>query len=190
MTADEPTARTRSSPAPPEGWVEMQLRGLLVDPNTDTPVVILRQVDGTLYLPIWIGGFDSNAIALALEGATLPRPMTHDLMRSLLKALGAEVERVEVHALIEGTFHARLVLAPAATETGESEARRPTPPKVDARPSDALALALRVGAPIWAATAVLRAAVDDSRAHATETDDKLREWLERLRPEDLGKYEM
>ncbi|KAB2965534.1 MAG: bifunctional nuclease family protein [Thermoanaerobaculia bacterium] len=165
---------------PPEGWIEMRLRGLIVDPNTDAPVVILREEGGSLYLPIWIGVFEANAIALVVERVETRRPLTHDLLRSILAALGGELARVEIHALIEGTFHARLVLRAA---DGSERV-------VDARPSDALALALRTGSPIWTARLVLDEALAKARAHTADTDEALKEWLENVRPEELGKYEM
>jgi bifunctional DNase/RNase len=161
-------------------WVEMRLRGLIVDPNSDAPVVILREEKGELYLPIWIGVFEANAIALAAEGVLTRRPMTHDLLRSVVEEMGARLVRIEIHALIEGTFHARLCLK---TELG-------TELGIDARPSDAMALAIRMSAPIWAARKVLEQAVTSARAYETRDEEKLREWLERARPEDLGKYQM
>lgn len=169
-----------SGEQPGAGWVEMKLRGLIVDPNSEAPVVILREEGGSLYLPIWIGVFEANAIALAVEGVELRRPMTHDLMRGLLEALGATLRRVEIHSLLEGTFHARLLLT-----AGDGEEL-----VVDSRPSDAMALALRTGAPIWTAREVLDQAVSTSRAYESPDEDKLREWLEQARPEDLGKYPM
>jgi uncharacterized protein len=169
-----------SGEQPGTGWVEMKLRGLIVDPNSEAPVVILREEGGSLYLPIWIGVFEANAIALAVEGVELRRPMTHDLMRGLLEALGAKLRRVEIHSLLEGTFHARLLLT---ARDGEEHV-------VDSRPSDAMALALRTGAPIWTAREVLDQAVSSSRAYESPDEDKLREWLEQARPEDLGKYPM
>jgi len=157
----------------------MQVRGLILDPNGETPIVILRQQDGAIYLPIWIGPFEANAIAVALEGVSPPRPMTHDLMRAILEDFGATMERVEIHDLVEGVFYARIILA---TADGEKQ--------VDARPSDALALALRVGAEIRTAAHVLEAALSDSKAAEATDEERLREWLENARPEDLGKYQM
>jgi bifunctional DNase/RNase len=167
---------------PPEAgdWVEMKLRGLIVDPTTEAPVVVLREEGGSLYLPIWIGVFEANAIALAVEGVKTRRPMTHDLLRSTLVSLDAVLERVEIHSLIEGTFHARLLLR----RVGGEEV------VVDSRPSDALALALRTGSPIWTAREVLDEAVSTSQASEIDDEEKLREWLRKVRPEDLGKYSM
>lgn len=166
--------------SPPDGWVELQLRGLIVDPTSESPVIILRQVEGALLLPIWIGAFEANAIALAVEGVKVPRPLTHDLLRAAIESLGATVRRVEIHDLAEGTFFARLVLG------GESGTRV----EVDARPSDAIALALRVGAPIWAAQPVLAAALSTAKAMEETDEERIREWLEKAGPDELGKYSM
>jgi len=169
-----------SDESPGPGWVEMRLRGLIVDPDNEGPVVVLREEGSTLYLPIWIGVFEANAIALALEGVATRRPMTHDLLRGVLEGLGTRLERVEIHALVEGTFLARLRL-----RTGGGEAV-----EIDSRPSDALALALRMKAPIWTAREVLEQAVSAARAYQTQDEEKLRKWLEQARPEDFGKYPM
>jgi bifunctional DNase/RNase len=158
----------------------MRLRGLIVDPNSEAPVVILREEGGALYLPIWIGVFEANAIALAIERVEPRRPMSHDLLRSVIETLGAGLERVEIHSLIEGTYHARLLL-----RVGEGRRHQ-----VDSRPSDAMALAVRTGAPIWAARSVLDQAVSASKAYEARDEEKLKEWLEQARPEDFGKYSM
>jgi len=169
------------APEPPdvENWVQMQIRGLILDPNSNAPIVILRQLDGSIYLPIWIGIFEANAIAMAVEKVELPRPLTHDLLKNAIAELGAVLERVEIHRLEGGTFFARLQLS---TPGGEKE--------VDARPSDAIALALRSEAPIWTARTVLEAALSDSRATEESDEERIREWLAQARPEDLGKYPM
>ena len=164
---------------PPEEFVEMRLRGLILDPNTESPVLILREIDGDVFLPIWIGAFEANAIALAVEGIEPPRPLTHDLVRATLEALGGRLLRVEVHALEAGTFHARLIVA---TPSGELV--------IDSRPSDAIAIALRAHAPIWTARKVLDAALENSRATRETDEERIREWLEKAGPEDLGKYSM
>lgn len=161
----------------------MQIKGLLLDPGHEVPVVILRSVGGHLLLPIWIGVPEASAIAMALEGVRSPRPMTHDLLRSCIEAMGARLERVEIWGLLEGTFHARLRLVKSS---GASEERV----EVDSRPSDALALATRTQAPIWVARAVLEAALSAELATESSDDERLRSWLEQARPEDLGKYKM
>jgi hypothetical protein len=161
-------------------WVEMQLRGMILDPQSESPVVILREDAESLFLPIWIGVFEANAIALALESIHPKRPMTHDLLRSTLEALGGALVRIEIHTLHEGTFYARLIVNRAAGDSIE----------VDSRPSDAIALALRAGAPIWAARQVLQQAVASTQAVEATDEERLREWLEKAKPEDLGKYSM
>jgi hypothetical protein len=176
---DEPATR-RPSPSQGGDWIEMRMRGLILDPTSGAPVVILREEGSAVYLPIWIGAFEANAIAMAAEGIDAPRPLTHDLLRNLLEALGGRLVRVEIHALVEGTFHARLVLETTAGRRLE----------VDARPSDSMVLALRTGAPVWTARTVLEEAVRSSRAWETHDEERLREWLERARPEDFGKYRM
>lgn len=174
----------------------MQIKGLILDPTSDVPVVILRQEGGTVFLPIWIGVFEANAIALAVEGVQTPRPMTHDLLRSVLETLDARLERVEIHSLIEGTFHARLrlLVAGGQAEGGRGGADRTAAVVqiVDSRPSDAIALALRTGAPIWIAQGVLDGALASRQASELPSDDdeRIRQWLENARPEDLGKYRM
>jgi uncharacterized protein len=164
---------------PPNDFVEMKLRGLILDPNTETPVLVLREVEGSVFLPIWIGAFEANAIALAVEGIQAPRPLTHDLLRATLEALGGQLLRVEVHDLSAGTFFARLIVS---TSSGELS--------VDARPSDAIALALRAEAPIWTARKVLDAALENARATRETDEERIREWLAKAGPEDLGKYSM
>ncbi len=162
-----------------ERWVEMEVKGLILDPASETPVLLLQAVGGTLVLPIWIGQTEANAIATALEGIHEPRPMTHDLLHGILQELATELYRVEIWALREGTFHGRMRLRRGSAEH-----------LVDARPSDAIALAVRSGAPIWVAQEVLDEAIQLDLANDGEEEERLREWLERARPEDLGKYTM
>jgi bifunctional DNase/RNase len=159
--------------------VEVEIRGLILDPVSNTPIVILKKPNENVFLPIWIGLFEANAIALELEGVGTPRPMTHDLLRASIQSLGGRVEAIIVHALVESTFLAKIVLKTAGDQLVE----------VDARPSDAIALALRCRAPIRVVEDVFRA------AHTIDSDDvdseqRLREWLEALGPEQLGKYSM
>jgi bifunctional DNase/RNase len=161
-------------------WIEMQIKGLLMDPNHDVPVLILRAVGGNLLLPIWIGLPEANAIAMAIEGVGTPRPMTHDLLGSCIAGLGGTVEKVEIWGLLEGTFHARIRLL---RDGGQ-------PVEVDSRPSDAIALAVRTESPIWVARAVLEAALSSELATDAPDEERLKAWLEQARPEDLGKYKM
>lgn len=159
--------------------LQMHIRGLMLDPTSNVPIVILRDEDSDAFLPIWIGVFEANAIALHIEGQETGRPMTHDLLSSTIRTLGASVERIVISDLKESTFYARIVLV-RGEETLD----------LDARPSDALALAIRMEAPIF----VLRSVLD--RAQAVQVDEqaseeeKIRKMLEELSPEDLGKYTM
>lgn len=162
-----------------ERWVEMEVKGLILDPASETPVLLLRAVTGKVVLPIWIGQVEANAIAMALEGIREPRPMTHDLMQGILLELAVELRRVEIWALREGTFYGRLCLFRAEKEH-----------LVDARPSDAIAMSVRTGAPILVAQTVIEEALRGDLATAGEEDERLREWLEKVRLEDLGKYTM
>jgi hypothetical protein len=159
--------------------IEMTLKGLLIDPLTNMPIVVLRDLEGQRILPIWIGVSEANAIALQIENVQTPRPMTHDLLKSVIDDLSAVVERVVVCALRENTFFAAIHLrAPGGAVT------------VDARPSDAIALALRTGSKIFVDEAVIQGA--RSVELKTEPTDvgRLQKWLESLSDEDLGKYKM
>jgi bifunctional DNase/RNase len=159
--------------------IEMTIKGLMVDPITNTPIVILRDTEGQKVVPIWVGIFEANAIALQIENVATPRPMTHDLLRNVIHDLNASVEKVVVCDLQENTFYALIYLL----LDGESVA-------IDARPSDAIARALRARAPIFVEESVIDNAktVDFSTEKADA--DRLQKWLEGLDPEDLGKYKM
>jgi hypothetical protein len=165
-----------STPAERQPPVRMTVRALVMDPVSNMPVVVLQDDAQTRFLPIWIGVCEANAISLVLEGVATPRPMTHDLMRGLLGATGFAVDHVLIHTLSESVFLASIHLVSSAGEVRE----------VDARPSDALALALRTNAAVLVDPEVL------TRAVVTEPDqdEAMRAILERLRPEDLGEYEM
>jgi bifunctional DNase/RNase len=158
----------------------VEIRGLILDPVSNTPIVILKKPDENLFLPIWIGVFEANAIALQLEGVETPRPMTHDLLRATIAALGAKVEGIVVHSLVENTFHAKV----------EVRTAQGTLIEVDARPSDAIALALRCQAPIRVAEEVFREAHSLDFREGEDPEARLREWLDSLTPEQLGKYKM
>jgi bifunctional DNase/RNase len=161
-------------------WVEMKVRGLALDPVSNMPIIILRDEEEKRSLPIWVGIFEANAIALELEKIATPRPMTHDLIKNVLEAVEAKIEKIVVNDLRENTFFALIHL-----RMGEEEIT------VDSRPSDAIALALRAGAPIFVDDDVVRRAKSVEVA-PKETDDqeKLKEWLENLKPEDFGRYKM
>ena len=157
-------------------WVEMKVRGLALDPVSNMPIIILRDEEEKRSLPIWVGMFEANAIALELEKISTPRPMTHDLIKNIVESVEAKVEKVVVNDLRDNTFFALIHL-----RLGEEEIT------VDSRPSDAIALALRVGAPIFVEEDVVRRAKTVEVA-PKESDDqeKLKEWLENLKPEDFG----
>ena len=151
----------------------------MVDPITNTPIVILRDQDGQRVLPIWVGIFEANAIALQIENVTTPRPMTHDLLRNVIQDLKASVDRIVVCDLQDNTFYALIYL----TRNGETMA-------IDARPSDAIALALRTRAPIFVEESVIDNAKTTDLAPDKPDADRLHKWLESLDPDDLGKYKM
>jgi hypothetical protein len=159
--------------------IEMTIKGLMVDPIANTPIVILRDKDGQRVLPIWIGMFEANAIALQIENVAPPRPMTHDLLRNVIQDLDASVEKVVVYDLQENTYYALIYLS-----------LRGDTVTVDARPSDAIALALRTRAPIFVEDAVIDNAKTVDLSSEKADSDRLHKWLESLDPDDLGKYKM
>ena len=159
--------------------IEMTIKGLMVDPITNMPIVILKDKQGDRVLPIWVGIFEANAIALQIENIATPRPMTHDLLKNVIKDLDGQVERIVVCDLKDNTFYAIIHL----TVRGERVA-------VDARPSDAIALALRTRSPILVEETVIdNAKTVDFTSDRTDTD-RLQKWLENLDPDELGKYKM
>jgi uncharacterized protein len=158
--------------------IKMEIKGLLMDPVSNMPVVILRDIEKGHFLPIWVGIFEANAIALEMEKVTTPRPMTHDLLKNLLGELDARVERIVINDLRDNTFFARIHLI-----RGEALL------SVDSRPSDAIALALRSQADIFVEEEVL----EKSRTLRSDSDqdpDRLKKWLEEASPDELGKYRM
>lgn len=159
--------------------VKMTLKGLMVDPSSKMPVVVLRDESGGRILPIWIGVFEANAIAVELEHIKTPRPMTHDLMRNLIEHLGAAVSRVDITHIVDGTYFAVLSLS----MDGRTLA-------VDARPSDAIAIAVRAGAPIYAGEDVLERSKDIAVSGDDERKERIKKWLEGIDPDELGKYKM
>ena len=158
--------------------IKMEIKGLLMDPVSNMPVVILRDTEKGHFLPIWVGIFEANAIALEMEKVTTPRPMTHDLLKNLLGELDARVDRVVINDLRDNTFFARIHLT-----------RGDSTHSVDSRPSDAIALALRSQAEIFVEEEVL----EKSRSLRSDSDqdpDRLKKWLEEASPDELGKYRM
>jgi len=158
--------------------VEMKIRGLLMDPVTNTPIVILRDSGSETVLPIWVGVYEANAIALEIEKVSTPRPMTHDLIKNVLAGLDARVHKVVVTELKDDTFYAVIWM--------ERDGKIIS---VDSRPSDALALALRVDCPIFVEEEVLKTS-KKATATSETTSEELRKWLEGLNDEDLGHYKM
>jgi hypothetical protein len=159
--------------------IEMRIKGLIVDPVAGTPIVILKDEGGERVLPIWVGVPEANAIWMQIENVSPPRPMTHDLLRNVISDLDGRVDRVVVSELRESTFFAVIHM----TVRGEAVA-------VDARPSDAIALALRTRAPILVEEAVIDTAKTVDFASSPVDNERLQKWLESLDPEDLGKYKM
>ena len=160
--------------------IEVQIRGLMLDPVTNMPIVVLKDMASELVLPIWVGVFEANAIALELDKTATPRPMTHDLLRNVMRGLGAMVTRVVVSDLKEDTYFATVWMEQA----GETVT-------IDARPSDAIALALRWDCPIYISKSVLgRSRGNSGQAEANVNADELRKWLENLNEDDTGQYKM
>ena len=159
--------------------IEMKIRGLMVDPSTNMPIILLKDPQSEALLPIWVGLYEANAIALEVEKSQTPRPLTHDLLKNLIHGLNAEVQRVVVTELKDDTFYAVIWME----QNGEVVA-------LDLAPSDALALALRTDCPIYVDEEVLRAAkVLPNPAEQASSQD-VRKWLESLNDEDLGRYKM
>ena len=159
--------------------VEVKIRGLMMDPVTNMPIVILKDVSGDAVLPIWVGVYEANAIAMEIEKLTTPRPMTHDLLKNLLVGLDTRVHKVVVSDLKDETFYAVIWLE-----------RDGHIISIDSRPSDALALALRMDCPIYVADDVLKSSKIATNATDKVSAEELRKWLEGLNDEDLGRYKM
>ena len=159
--------------------LQMKIKGLMIDPVSNMPIIILKNTEQNSVLPIWVGIFEANAIAMQLENIVSPRPMTHDLLKNMIESLEAKIERVVITDLRENTFFASIHLTRGAESV-----------EVDARPSDAMALALRAGAPIFVESEVLRKSSSSEELGDSDATDRLRKWLETVDPEELGKYEM
>ena len=159
--------------------IEMSIKGLMIDPITNMPIIVLRDEDGQRLLPIWVGVFEANAIALQIENVQTPRPMTHDLLRNVIADLEGTVERIVVCDLRENTFYAHIHI--------RAQQRALT---IDARPSDAIALALRAQAKIFVEESVITGAQSVEASKDSMDVGRLRKWLEGLSDEQLGKYKM
>jgi uncharacterized protein len=161
--------------------IEVRIRGLMMDPATNMPIVVLKDVASDTVMPIWVGIFEANAIAIEIEKVSAPRPMTHDLARNLMRHLNAELERIVITEIKDDTFYAVLWV-----RQGNE------PVAIDARPSDAIALALRADCPIFVAEHVMQSAkLNTAGPPDGPTAEQLRGWLEGLNDEDLGsRYKM
>ena len=164
-----------------KGLMEVKVMGIVVDPKASNPVVVLVDLSGQKALPIWIGVFEAEAISRGLEGVMTLRPMTHDLMKQILDTFQVTITRVIIHDLKENTFYANLYLNVDGEEL-----------IVDSRPSDAIALAVRVKAPIFVADSVIEATKQMGvlASNLLEEGDELKTIIENMKPEDFGKYKM
>lgn|SRR5690348_8665615 len=159
--------------------VEMRIRGLMMDPVTNMPIVVLKESNGESVLPIWVGLYEANAIALEIEKVSTPRPMTHDLIKNVLMGLDTVVHKVVVSELKDDTFYAVIWVEQAGRVVS-----------IDARPSDALALALRMDCPIYVDQEVLLSSKVAGAISEKSTAEEMRKWLEGLGDDDLGRYKM
>jgi hypothetical protein len=157
----------------------MKIRGLMMDPTTNMPIVVLKDQGSETVLPIWVGVYEANAIALEIEKVATPRPMTHDLLKNLLVGLETLVRKVVVTELRDDTFFAVIWLE----RDGQSIS-------IDSRPSDALALALRMDCPIFVEEEVLKTSKVAANVSDRVSAEELRKWLENLGEDDLGRYKM
>jgi bifunctional DNase/RNase len=159
--------------------IEMTIKGLMVDPITNMPIVILRDKDGQKILPIWVGVFEANAIALQIENVMPQRPMTHDLLNNVIHDLKADIQKIVVSDLKDNTFYALIHLSIGGEVT-----------VIDARPSDAIALALRARAPIYVEDRVIDNAKTVDPTPDKADSERLQKWLENLDPDTMGRYKM
>jgi hypothetical protein len=159
--------------------VEMKIRGLMMDPVTNMPIVVLKDAGGDTILPIWVGAYEANAIALEIEKVATQRPMTHDLIKTLLLGFNASVSKVVVTELRDDVFYAVIWV--------DQDGRRMS---IDSRPSDAFAIALRLDCPIFVDESVLHNSKMAGAISEKVNSDELKRWLENLNDEDLGRYKM
>ncbi|MFQ5443646.1 MAG: bifunctional nuclease family protein [Nitrospinales bacterium] len=159
--------------------VEMKVEGLTLDPLTNMPIIILKDLTGSKSLPIWVGIFEANAIALEIEKISTPRPMTHDLLKNFIESMKAQINHILVSELKDNTFYAVISLAFGETTLN-----------IDSRPSDAIALALRVKAPIFVEEKVIEAAksieLPEQETQKGPDKDQWKKWLDNLKPQDFG----
>jgi bifunctional DNase/RNase len=172
------TSAHTESPTPASDEVEMQIRGLMMDPVTNMPIIVLKDVDSDMVLPIWVGIFEANAIALELEKTATPRPMTHDLLRNITRGLNAQVRKVVVSEMRDDTYYAVIWM----DQGGETVT-------LDSRPSDAIALALRWDCPIYVNRIVLENSKQQAASQSVNADE-MRRWLENLNDDEMGRYKM
>lgn len=158
--------------------IPLKVHAVISDPNSEAQIVILKDEQSVELLPIWVGATEGNAIRFAMEGIVPQRPLTHDLLKDIMGHLGVQMERVVIHDLNNNTYFATLYLIRRRSSEEEGQAADPFETTIDARPSDAIALALRVGVPIYVTEEVLR----------KKSSENLDEWLERLKPKDIGPY--
>jgi bifunctional DNase/RNase len=159
--------------------IEMRIKGLVVDPISKMPIVVLEDLKSDRMLPIWIGVFEANAIALRIENISTPRPMTHDLMKNFLDELDIKIDKIVVNDVRNNTFYAKIHCR-----------LKDQVITIDSRPSDAIALVLRTEAPIFVEEKVVEKAQSLKFEDNLEDSEKLKNWLENLKPEDFGKYKM
>ena len=158
---------------------EFKIKGLIMDPLTNSPIVILQSVEKNTLLPIWVGIFEANAIALQIERIDTPRPLTHDLIKNILMQLDANVDKIVVTDLQGNTFYAVIHLRMNGDHI-----------TIDSRPSDAIALALRTDAPIYVTEEVIKNSRNISLEKENLDPEDIKKWLEGLNPDDMGKYKM
>lgn len=154
--------------------IEVKIKALTLDPTTNTSVVILMDLDDSRALPIWIGPNEANAIINEMEKIPTPRPMTHDLLKNVIDGIHAKVVKVVVNDLKENVYYALIYISINGTEIA-----------VDSRPSDAMALAIRVNAPIFVTEKVLKKSINLSEKESEESGEDIKKWIEKLRPEDF-----
>lgn len=159
--------------------IEMKIKGLVIDPISKMPIVVLEDLQNKRMLPIWIGVFEANAISLKMENVTTPRPMTHDLVTSFLHQLNIAIEKIVVTDVKDNTFYANIHCRQENKVI-----------IIDSRPSDAIALSLRMDAPIFVQHDVVEKAQNLKLDENLEDSEKLKTWLESLEPNDFGKYKM